>query len=77
MCPEKLQLLRCSLFLRTVTITATVRDSYQYSSDLLQGELEDRLLRFFVYYGHSLAEADAVITNSTSVQGNFWYINSL
>ena len=30
----------CSLFLRTGTITATVRDSRQYSSDLLQGGLE-------------------------------------
>ena len=30
----------CSLFLRIGTITATVRDSRQYSSDLLQGGLE-------------------------------------
>ena len=76
MCPEKLQLLCCSLFLRTVTTTATVRDSCQYSNDLLQGGLEDRLLCFFIY-GRLLAEIDAVITNSTFMQGNLWYINSL
>ena len=57
-------------------ITATVRDSCQYSNDLLQDELKDCLLHFFVY-GHSLAEACAVITNSTLMQRNFWYIISL
>ena len=73
---QVLQLLRCSLFLRTVTTTATVRDSCQYSSDLLHGELKHRLLCFFIY-GRLLAETDVVITNSSFMQGNFWYINSL
>ena len=60
---------RCLLFLRTVTITATVRDSHQYSNDLLQGGLKDRH-HFFVYV-RSLPEAGTVITNSTLIQGNF------
>ena len=50
----------CSLYLRTVTITATVRDSHQYSNDSLQGRLEDCLLHFYIY-GRSLAEAGTVI----------------
>ena len=60
----------CLLFLWTVTLTATVTDSHQYSNDLLQGGLEDSL-HFFVYV-RSLAEAGAVITNSTLIRGNFF-----
>ena len=63
----------CSLLLQTGTITATVRDSHHYSNDLLQGGLEDYLL-YFSYMAVPLAEAYAVITNSTSIQGHFWYI---
>ena len=66
----------CSPYLQTVTITATVRDSHQYSNDSLQGRLEDCLLHFYIY-GRSLAEAGAVIKNSTLMLGNFWYIISL
>ena len=67
----------CSLLLQIGTITATVRDSH-HSNDLpgLQGGLNDRLLHFFVY-DRSLAEACTVITNSTLIQRNFWYIISL
>ena len=44
--PKKISAV-CSLFLWTGTITATVRDSRQYSSDLLQGGLEVTcMLRF-------------------------------
>ena len=66
----------CLVFLGTLTITATVRDSCQHSNDLLQSELEDRLLNFFAY-GRLLAEAGDVILNSTLMQENFWYIISL
>ena len=37
------------MLLQTKTITATVRDSHQYTNDLLQGGLKDRLLHFFIY----------------------------
>ena len=59
----------CLLLLQTGTITATIKDSHHYSNDLFQGGLEDCLLHSFVY-GGSLAEACAVITNSTLIQGN-------
>ena len=74
-CVQK-NVIYCSLLLQTGTITATVRDSHHYSNDLLQGALEDRLLHFS-YMAVPLAEACAVITNSTLIQGNFWYIMSL
>ena len=61
----------CLLLLQTVTITATVRDSHHYSNDLCG--LEDYLL-YFSYMAVLLAEACAVITNSTSMQEHFWYI---
>ena len=60
----------CSLLLQTGTITDPVRDSHQDSNDLLQGGLEDHLLHFS-YMAVPLAEACAVITNSTLIQGNF------
>ena len=51
----------------TVTITATVRDSHQYSNDLrLQGRLrKDRLLRISMvtHMQARLAETGAVIAN--------------
>ena len=75
----------CSLFLRTVTTIATVRDNYRYYYDLqLQGG-QDHLPCFFVSVCmvcmhmamDALAEAGAVITNSTLIKRNFWYIISL
>ena len=39
----------CPLLLQTGTITATVRDSRHYFNNLLQGELEDGILHFFIY----------------------------
>ena len=63
----------CSLLLQTRTITATVRDSRHYSNDLFPGGLEDYLL-YFSCMAVLLAEAYAVIMNSTSIQGHFWYI---
>ena len=55
---------------------ATVEDTRHYSNDLLQGGFEDLLLEF-LYMAIPLAKACAVITNSTLIQGNFWYIISL
>ena len=63
----------CLLLLQT---TATIRDNCHYSNDLLQGGLEDCLLHF-LYMAVLLAEICAMITNSTLIQGNFWYITSL
>ena len=75
--PRKTSAVSCHLlFLGTVTITATVRNSRQCSNDLLLGGLKDHLLHFFVY-DCSLAEAGAVVTNSTLMEGNFCYIISL
>ena len=66
----------CLSLLQTGTIMATVRDSRHYSNNLLQGGLEDSLLHF-LYMAVLPAEACAVITNLTLIQGNFWYIVSL
>ena len=74
MCPEKFSCLLTVLWIGI--ITATTRDGCQYSNDLLQGGLEVCQLHFYVY-GCSLADAGTVITNSTLMQGNFWYIISL
>ena len=60
----------CSLLLQTRTIMATVRDSHHYSNDLLQGGLEDHL-NTFLFTAIPLAEACAVLTNSTLIEGNF------
>ena len=65
-----------SAIARTGTITATVRDTYYYSNDLLQDGFKDHLLHFFIY-GSSLAEAYAMIMKSTLIQGKFSYIISL
>ena len=61
----------CLLLLQDGIIMATVRDNCHYSNDLLQGGLEGRLLYFFIY-GCSLAEACAVVMNSTLMQVDFW-----
>ena len=59
----------CSLLFKTGTIMATLRDSRHYSNDLLQGGLKDCL--HFLYMVILLAEACAVIMNSTLIQETF------
>ena len=61
----------CLLLIQIGTIMASVRDSRHYSSNLLQGGLEDSLLQTFMYMAVLLAKACAVITNSTLIHGNF------
>ena len=60
----------CLLLLQIETLTTTVSDSHHYSNYLLQGGLKDHLLHFS-YMAIPLAEACAVIINSTLIKVNF------